>query len=229
MGFTDYDGFVSRFRSNRFRTVLGMIEGIVAERGRCRVIDVGGEYGYWAPFRAQLAGLPIEVVIANVGEMTERFDDPRFSYASADARDMGAMPDGAFDLAHSNSVIEHVGHWREMSATAAEIRRVARAYYVQTPYYWFPFEPHYKTVGYHWLPEQWRARLHTRRPLGFFPVARDFDQAMTWTQHAVLLDRLQMSTLFPDARIESEKVFRLTKSLIAIRDGAGSPAGARPH
>jgi hypothetical protein len=67
------------------------------------------------------------------------------------------------------------------------------------------------------MPEQWRARLHMRRRLGFYPKAESFDQAMRDCQRAQLLDYRQMAELFPEAEIMREKVGPLTKSLIAIR------------
>ena len=49
--------------------------------------------------------------------------------------------DGEFDLAYCSSVIEHVAPARR-GAFAAELRRVARGWYVQTPAWSFPVEPH---------------------------------------------------------------------------------------
>ena len=47
--------------------------------------------------------------------------------------------DDAFDMAFSNSVIEHVP---DHEAFSRELARVGRSYYVQTPNKWFPIEPH---------------------------------------------------------------------------------------
>jgi hypothetical protein len=209
------DGSQSSFRTRRFGSILKTINEIISRQGTCDIIDVGGEFGYWKPFLPQLDGLPIKILICNLDDKTERFSDGRFSYQYADACNLSMFADKSFDLAHSNSVIEHVGHWKEMAAMASEIRRVAKHYYVQTPYYWFPVEPHFRFIGYQWLPEQWRARLHMRREMGFFPMATKFSDAMLWTQSAVLLDVKQLKTLFPDAAIEREKFFFFTKSIMA--------------
>jgi hypothetical protein len=210
--------YTSSFRLKRFAIIKDLIDQIIKCKGSCRIIDVGGEFNYWQQYLPQLEGLPISVLICNIDDRSVPFEDPRFSGQWANACDLSFAGDGLFDLAHSNSVIEHVGRWREMRAMASEIRRVASSYYVQTPYYWFPMEPHYRTIGYQWLPETWRARLLTWRSLGYFPKARDFDQAMEYVNDSILLDKLQMQTLFPDAEHRSERVLGLTKSLIAIRD-----------
>src|SRR3546814_2616362 len=76
------------------------------------------------------------------------------------------MPYRSFDIAHSNSVIEHVITWDNMKNFARETRRVAAWHYVQTPYFWFPVDPHfYKLPFYHWLPRPLRAKLLMRLPL----------------------------------------------------------------
>jgi hypothetical protein len=61
--------------------------------------------------------------------------------------------DNAFDVAYSNSVIEHVRTWENQVRFAAEIRRVAPRYYVQTPNAAFPIEPHVMGLGIQWLPK----------------------------------------------------------------------------
>ena len=65
--------------------------------------------------------------------------------------------------------------------------------------------------------EVWRYRILMKRTCGFWERRQDLGAAMKAIQSAVLLDKLQVQFLFPDSEIVSEKVFGLTKSLIAIR------------
>ncbi len=144
-----------------------------------------------------------------------------FFSLAGDARAMPEFSDNHFDVAHSNSVIEHVGQWKDMMAMAREIRRVAPAYFVQTPYYWFPMEPHSHTLFLHWLPETWRFRVVMARKCGpYWSKAETVDQAMRTIQSSSLLDKRMFRELFPDADVVSEKILGLTKSLMAVRSPA---------
>ena len=118
--------------------------------------------------------------------------------------DARAMPfaDGEFDVAYCNSLIEHVDPV-DRPLVAAEIRRVARRWFVQTPNLWFPIEPHVLLPGYQLLPERVQRRL---APLG---AAGDYERIR-------LLDRGELQRLFPDAAILRERVGPLTKSLMAV-------------
>lgn len=116
--------------------------------------------------------------------------------------------DGEFDVAFSNSVIEHVPR-AQQQAFAAEIARVARRYYVQTPNRWFPIEPHYQLPLFQFLPERVKKALNRRFTLGW--------QAKGQWEEITLLGERDLRRLFPDAEIHREKVLGLTKSLIAVR------------
>lgn len=72
------------------------------------------------------------------------------------------LPSGYFDLVYSNSVIEHLSTWSKQEAMAAEMRRLGRRYFVQTPDRWFFMEPHLITPCIHYLPESSRRRLLRR-------------------------------------------------------------------
>jgi SAM-dependent methyltransferase len=160
------------------------------------VVDVGcGESGL-AAFRPDL---PITGV--------DRVDRPGYPGRRFVRADATALPfaDGEFEIAYSNSVIEHVVDPDERARFAAEVRRVARSYFVQTPNRWFPVEPHSLLPLVHWLPRRIGRRLWR---LG---VSDDpFDETL-------LLGARELRRLFPDARIVRERFGPLTKSLVATR------------
>jgi hypothetical protein len=104
-----------------------------------------------------------------------------------------------------------------MRAFANETRRLAPAYYAQTPYFWFPLDPHFPRVPlFHWMPVSWRCKLLSRFRIGWAQPTRDMDRAMAMVQSSVLLDRSQFKALFPDARHRFEWLI-LPKSMIAER------------
>ena len=207
----------TNFRKRRFRIVHDIIKAIVDRKGRCCVIDVGGTPSYWNHYLDEIGDAPIEVTIVNLRPENTQLPDERFSFQAGNACNLSQFRDQQFDLVHSNSVIEHVGRWKNMADMAREVRRLAPAYFVQTPNFWFPFEPHFRTPFFHWLPEQWRVRLLMSRDLGFYKRSQDIDAAMAAMEGAVLVDQRQFQALFPDAQIIREKFFGLTKSLMAVR------------
>lgn len=75
----------------------------------------------------------------------------------ADVTEPLPFADDEFDLAYSSSVIEHLPPGTR-AGFAAEVRRVARGYFVQTPAYGFPIEPHSLLPVAHWLPRSVQER-----------------------------------------------------------------------
>lgn len=210
------DALSRRFREKRFARVAAMVDRIIKRKGSCRIADIGGTKYYWDIVEGFVAARPVEITLINPKEAHAAAG--KFRYVDGDATDLSAFNDLSFDLAHSNSVIEHVGDWTKMAAMAANVRRLAPAYYVQTPNFWFPYEPHFRSLFIHWLPEQARYRLVKRFALGFADAQATVDAAMRRVQSARLIDETQMRALFPDAGIAREKVLGLTKSVIAYRD-----------
>ena len=215
----DYENpnsLASRFRRARARHVTGLIRSAFAERGECRIVDLGGRPEYWQAIdRSLLEACKVRITVVNREDQAPT-SDPMFIQQSGDACALDA-PDNGFDIAHSNSVIEHVGDWPMMERFAAETRRLAPRYYVQTPYFWFPIEPHFSAPLFHWMPEGMRARRVMKRAYGFMWKTDDLGEAMRAVQDARLLDKTMMRYLFPDARLVDEKVAGFTKSLMAIR------------
>lgn len=208
--------FSFRARQRRFRLIQPLIEKIIAEKGHCRIADIGGTEYYWEIARDFLASQPVEIHLMNLEKAPVR--GAKFTSHAANACDLSAFADNSFDMVHSNSVIEHVGRWGAQVAMAREVARLAPVYYVQTPNFWFPLEPHFRFPAFQFLPEQIRYRLLMWFNLGFGGRRETLDEAIRAVQSAELLEMAQMKVLFPDARFERERIAFLTKSLIAIRD-----------
>lgn len=205
----------SSFRLARFSAFLNLINSIPVMDRPLRILDVGGVEAYWGD-KKRLIGRPVEITLVNLDG--KQPVNPGFVFLRGNACHMPEFPDNSFDVIHSNSVIEHVGQWSSMMSMAKEIRRIAPSYFVQTPYFWFPLEPHARTPFLHWLPESLKFRLVMARKCGpYWSKAATVDEAMRTIQDATLLDRRMFSALFPDATIIPEKFFGMTKSLMAIR------------
>jgi len=70
--------------------------------------------------------------------------------------DGGAFPfvDGAFDIVHSNAVLEHVGCEERQAGFLRECLRVGRSGMVTTPNRFFPIESHTLLPLVHWLDKE---------------------------------------------------------------------------
>lgn len=208
----------SRLRARRSALLLSELERVHAAQGSVDVIDIGGTRAYWNALPDDvLTRYAVHVTVVNLPGEPHPQDDDHFTYREGDGCDLRWVLDGQFDVAHANSVLEHVGSWGRMKAFAAEVRRVARGYVVQTPYFWFPVEPHFMAPVFHWLPEGTRARLLMRVPFGHSGRAASLDEAMSRVQSAQLVDATMFRTLFPDGEVEFERVLGVPKSLMARR------------
>jgi SAM-dependent methyltransferase len=185
-----------RRRHERFFALTGAGPG-------ARVLDVGcGTLG--------LRALEPDLDITGV-DLVARPSYPG-PFVQADAAERLPFDDGAFDLAYSSSVIEHVPRERR-ARFAAEVRRVARGWYVQTPAWSFPIEPHALLPFAHWLPPGLRRRYWR---LG---VAGDWEDI-------ALLRRGELAALFGEPL--AERAGPLVKSWVSVRAIDGSaprPAG----
>jgi hypothetical protein len=148
----------------RFRLFKGMVTEVLSKKSTCRILDLGGAPTHWMTFGRDLDWSRLQVSLVNL--TASESGRPEIVSLVGDARRMKHFDDFSFDIVHSNSVIEHVGHWDDMSSMAEEIRRLAPRYFVQTPYFWFPLEPHARFPFLHWMPESWRYRILCGRGCG---------------------------------------------------------------
>lgn len=215
---TDCRTFRYRLRKRRFAIVEDMIRDVAETKGIIRILDVGGRLGYWRMLAPDLRGI-VHLVILNLKTAWLDESDAGLSFERqvGDGCDLHNYCDGEFDLVHSNSVIEHVGSLQNMTKFARETRRVGNGYYVQTPYLWYPIEPHYLVPCLHWLPAPTRAKLIWRYQLGYGGICADFAGALANVDHTQLLDMTMMRWLFPDGKLLCERYALMVKSISSYR------------
>lgn len=201
--------------SRKFRAVrMKKLVDVLGIREDMRVLDVGGTPDIWtlAPLRPHVIFLNQPRARRDIDFRTELVfgDGCRLPFA-----------DSAFDLVFSNSVIEHVGGHERQAAFAAEIRRVGKQVWVQTPDRQFPVEQHLHTPIVHWLPLRWRAAVVKRFTVWAWVTNPPRDEQEWYVQHFLesvhLLSSGELQQLFPDAEILHERFLGLSKSLVAVR------------
>jgi SAM-dependent methyltransferase len=189
------DPVARRARRKRFLAY----HAALAPEAEDRILDIGCGPSGLAGFEpaADVTGLDAD----------EQPDYPGRRFVRGDAREL-PFDTHAFDIAYSNSLVEHLAP-EDRPAFAREVRRVARRYWIQTPNRHFPVEPHVLLPAYHWLPQSAQRRLWR-----FGRLEGDYEPIS-------LLDEAELRALFPDATILRERFAGLTKSLIAV-----GPAGS---
>lgn len=202
----------ARFRGRRWALAMESFPDLAD----MSVLDLGGTVQAWerAPVR------PAHVTVLNLTEPGESASDAIVPLMG-DACDAAAVLAAAggrttFDLVFSNSVLEHLGGHANRSRFADSARTLAPRHWIQTPYRYFPVEPHWLFPGMQLLPLALRARIAATWPLSHSPspdLARATSAAL-WTE---LISVTELRHYFPDSEIAHERVLGLTKSIIAIR------------
>src|SRR5579864_7294596 len=190
------------FRRRRFRGFDQFLSGVET------IVDFGGTPEIWLSVGRG------NVVLLNIDDQQV---PARFEAMKGDARKT-LFADHSFDLAFSNSTIEHVGTWEDQKAFARELRRVGKRVYCQTPARGFFFEPHYFTPFVVWfrffVKRYWFVRYCTYYGLRWKPSR---EQVRDFQSHLRLLNFAEMKELFPDCTIRRERFLGMTKAYIATR------------
>lgn len=212
-----YNEIFKIWRKKRHLAFVKTMAESGAGGGVGRLLDVGGYPGFWTGHEPVAES--IECLNVHPVEW-----DPETAPAYKIRTRIGngcAMPEFAeaeFDVVFSNSVIEHVGSWVDQQAFAAEVRRVGRRLWVQTPAYECPIEPHYMAPLVHYLPRGMQRRvLRWLSPWGWLarPTQAQVDEMVATTR---LLSKREVVALFPDCEIRTERMlWVIPKSYIAVR------------
>jgi hypothetical protein len=179
------------------------------------ILDVGGTPETW-----DLLDIRPRVILLNTPRTHDELAAAKI-WVAGDGR-MLPFRDASFDIVFSNSVIEHVGDVESQRRFAAEIMRVGRAYWVQTPNRRFPVEQHLLTPFIHWLPKPIQRAIVPRFNVWAMLVMTTSDRRDFYIRHYLedirLLCVSDLRGFFPTARIIRERFLGWTKSLIATGD-----------
>ena len=217
---TDYDNpksIGSQMRAKRIAPLLSMIDKTYKKYKEVKIIDIGGKKNYWNILPQDIIKeKKIHITVVNLpGEILPATEE-NYHFIHGDACNLNDFKNNSFHIAHANSVIEHVGSWHNMMKFAQEVRRLAANIYVQTPYFWFPMEPHFMCPFFHWIPRPLKISLIMHYDLGNHQRSQTVNEAAAKLENYRLLDKKMLQELFPDCVIKHEKIWGMTKSIIAI-------------
>ena len=169
----------------------------VGASGTC--IGLAEQLEAFYPHRSQITGGGIS--FADV-------DDYRQSFPGVQAVvfDGCALPfaDKSFDIVYSNAVLEHLPGEEFAQRFAAEVQRVGKGWFVTTPNFWYPVDPHYHLPFIQLLPEATQRSVVKR--LGRTPY-----------EHLHLLTKKDVRRLFPTSEVMACRVTFYPETLIAYR------------
>lgn len=203
-----YNWFLPHFRKHRMKKFADTFH----PDKNTNILDIGGYAKNW-----EMTGLSSRITILNLTLPPDTSPFKKnFQFVKADGTAL-SFPDHSFDIAFSNSVIEHLQSWENQIKFASEARRIAENIWVQTPSKWFFVDPHLITPFIHYLPINIQRKilrnftiwgLITRPPQTYIDKHLETLRLITYKE---------MQLLFPDCTIYRERFLFMTKSFIAVR------------
>lgn len=206
----DPGSFANRLRNKHFQNFEALAAGLPRP---IRILDVGGTTAFWEN-RGYTQRRDVEIVTLNLIREEQRYDNIKPEFG--DATDLAGFDDQSFDIAFSNSVIEHLCTFENQRRMAAAVRRVGKAFWVQTPNFWFPMEPHFHVPGWQWLPIGVRTAILRHQRCGWRGPCPDAITARQAVEEIRLLTRRELMEIFPRTTIIAERFFGLVKSWVVI-------------
>jgi SAM-dependent methyltransferase len=210
------DSINQKFREKRFKFFISLLDKVKAENpGRpVRILDIGGLEVYWERMN-YLDTNDVHITLLNLEKNSTRSSN--VVSVKGDATNLAEYQDGQFDIVHSNSVIEHLYDKANHKKMANEAMRVGRYYFVQTPNYWFPIEPHWLFPFFQWLPFGTRVFLTRHFNLGHYTKIPDKAAAKHLVSEINLITEKEMKALFPDGKVYREMFMGMKKSITMYR------------
>ncbi|MBK8551911.1 MAG: class I SAM-dependent methyltransferase [Ignavibacteria bacterium] len=176
------------------------------------ILDLGGSDYHWRNSEF-INNKDFHITVVNTEEQNTK-ELRNFSFIKRDVTDLKFFEDKEYDVVYSNSLLEHINNFDEQRKLAEEVMRIGRHYFVQTPNYYFPVEPHFLFPFFQFLPAEMKVNLIKKYDLGWFKKEVDAVRANELANSVRLLKERELKKIFPNGKIFYEKYFLLKKSFI---------------
>ena len=197
--------FTHRFRQNR----LEEFKRRFPDLADMRVLDLGGTTVSWRVFGLR----PGSVTVVNLNQDMGPYE-PWMEVVQGDACAGGF---GKYDLVFSNSLMEHLGGHARRQQFANVVQESAPSWWVQTPYRYFPIEPHWIFPGFQFLPFRARVLVCQHWNTLHMPACKDAAEAAELVASTELISATEMRSYFPASEIWFERIAGIPKSMVAIQ------------
>lgn len=198
----------NRFRNRRFGFLKEKLDKLPKP---VRILDIGGLESFWTN-RGFGEDPDYQITILNLEKATTGCSN--FSSLAGDATDLSAIGDKEYDVAFSNSVIEHLYTFENQMRMASEVQRVGKYHFIQTPNKYFPVEPHYVLPFFDLLPASSKYGILTKTKLSRLKKWSHQD-ARQYVDEIRLISYSEFKRLFPQSRMYKEMFMGLVKSFTA--------------
>lgn len=197
-----------KFRANRFKFFEKCIERLSPP---ISILDVGGKESFWTN-RNFHKRVDIKITLLNLKKEPTHFDHIQSEIGSA--TDLSRFDDNQFDIAFSNSVIEHLYTFDNQVLMAKEMTRVGKHFFVQTPNKYFFIEPHFRLPFFYFLPNKVSYYILTKTRLSLGQKWTS-ESAIEILKEIRLLSKTEFLGFFDGAELYIERFFCLNKSFTA--------------
>jgi 2-polyprenyl-3-methyl-5-hydroxy-6-metoxy-1,4-benzoquinol methylase len=198
-----------KFREKRFAFFKTQLQKIHSGKP-IEILDIGGTESYWERMNFT-ENDSVNITLLNLTTAPVKYK--KFSSIKGDACDLSDFEDKKYDIVFSNSVIEHLFSYENQVKMANEVRRVGKYYYIQTPNFYFPLEPHWLFPFFQFLPFNTRVHLTKNFNLGHYKKSVTKEAAIRRVSEVHLLTEKEMKKLFPEGKVYRENLLGLVKSV----------------
>lgn len=204
-----------KFFQKKFRKKRGkFLKKLYPHIDELKILDLGGSESFWK--ETDIVCNFKNITILNIKKYeNEYINQKNINTVIYDGKVI-PFNNKSFDLIICNSVIEHVPI-KNRKFFCDEIKRVGKKFFLQTPSYYFPLEPHFVMPFIHWLPKN----------IGFFLVNFSLWRILSNPNRKLindyffntnLLKEKELKKYFTNSKIFKEKSFFMTKSYYVIDD-----------